>query len=93
MADIVNNVTLTLGYTGTDFERNYRFAGVSAAYLNSIEQAATAVNESLTAGTDGGLKEFFRADDYDDSDSSDIIGELEKIKKIRIESIQETVIF
>lgn len=88
-----NNVILTAAYTGTDFERTYNFAGVSSSYLSGIENAVVALNGSIAGGTDGGFKEFFRSDDYDDSDSSDIIGELQKIRNIRIETTRDTVIF
>ena len=92
MADIKNSVTLTFGYGGTDFTRKYKFDGVSSAVLNDVKTGILAINASLTAGTDGGLKEFFRADDYDDSDPSDIIGEFTGIVAAQIDSTQVTEI-
>lgn len=93
MAEIKNDVTFTLGYVESDQERTYKFSGVSATYLSGIESAVTALNASIEGGTDDGLKNFFIADDYDDSDSEDVIGTLKKVNKVKIDSTTETVIF
>lgn len=94
MADTVTNkVTLTLGYTNTDFTRNFIINDAPIAALDDVEDKAIAVNASLKAGTDGGLKEFFRSNDYDDSDQQNIIGQLETIKHVQVETVTETVIF
>ena len=50
-----------------------------------------AVNASLSGGTDGGLKEFFLADDYDATDSSNIVGELTGITAAQIDE-QEVIV-
>lgn len=92
MADIKNSVTMTFGYGGTDFTRKYKFDSVSSAVLDNVKAGILAINASLAGGTDGGLKEFFRADDYDASDSEDIIGEFTGIVAAQIDSTQVTEI-
>lgn len=85
---------LTLGYTNTDFTRKLTISGVADSFsFNTIEQRAIAVNESLAAGTAGGLEDFFLADDYDDSDPQNIKGKLNRITNLRVETITETKIF
>lgn len=93
MSNPKNKLTMVLGYTGTDFTRNFIIDGIANADLPQIESKMIAVNASLAGGTDGGLKEFFRADDYDASDPQNIVGELRNIKSARLESTTETVIF
>lgn len=90
MADVYNSATMTMAYKNTDFTRTYTFSGISAASLSGIESAIVAVNTSLAAGTDDGLSDFFRADDYD---SANNIGQLSKISKVKIESVEEVYIF
>lgn len=88
MADMKNSVTFTFGYGGTDFTRKYKFDGVSDDVLEDIKPAILALNASLAGGTDGGLKEFFRADDYDAEDPTDIIGEFTGIVAAQIDSTE-----
>ena len=91
MADI--SVELTLGYTNTDFTRPFSIGGVSASALSGIVDNVKAVNASLTAGTDGGLADFFLADDYDASDTDNVIGKLNAITAVKSISVAEDVIF
>lgn len=92
MADSKNSVTMTFGYGGTDFTRRYKFDGVPDSSLAGVKSAILAINASLAGGTDGGLKDFFRSDDFDDSDSSDIIGQFTGIVAAQIDSTQVTEI-
>ena len=68
------NANITFGYDGTDFRRTYSIPladsltadSVSAADRNDfVRNAVQAVNASLSAGTDNGLKDFYLADDFD----------------------------
>ena len=68
------SVTLTLGYSNTDFTRKYKFGGLSAAALDNVKANALALNASIAGGTDGGFAEFFRSDDYDATDAQNVVG-------------------
>ena len=70
----------------------YKFDGVPDSALAGVKSAILAINASLAGGTDGGLKDFFRSDDFDDSDSSDIIGQFTGIVAAQIDSTQVTEI-
>lgn len=68
------NAHITFGFSESDFKRTYVLPladslaadSVSAAERNDfVRDAVTAINDSLAAGTDDGLFDFFRADDYD----------------------------
>jgi len=87
---IKNSVNLTFGYTNTNFTRTMTLDGLSAAALPSIESKILAINESLAAGTDDGLADFYRSDDFDASQN---IGRFNKIKSARVESVEEVYIF
>lgn len=89
---INNSTTLTLGYSNTEFTRSFKIDGLSAAALPNIKSKVLAINASLAAGTDGGLADFFRADDYDDSDPNLIVGKFNRIVAAKAESTEETVI-
>ena len=74
MSETVRKAKMVFGYSNTDFTRTYNFAGLSAAAITGLKSNVMAVNASLAAGTDNGLADFFRSDDYDASDSENIIG-------------------
>ena len=74
MSETVRKAKMVFGYSNTDFTRTYNFAGLSAAAITNLKSNVMAVNASLSAGTDNGLADFFRSDDYDASDSENIIG-------------------
>ena len=65
MAD--NSITLTLGFEDTDFTRQLKFDNLpdTALVVNTLKERILAVNESLSAGTAGGLSTFFLSDDGD----------------------------
>lgn len=75
-----NTIKLTCGYEDTDFERIVTIGDVdsTAAAVETVRAKVKAVNQSLAGGTDDGLSEFFRSDDYDDSQG---VGTLKQITK------------
>ena len=66
-----NSVTLTFGYTGTDFTRTFKIADVDDSALPSVKTKILAYNAAIPAAD----KKVFISDDYDASDPEDIIGE------------------
>ena len=80
---MANSVTMTLGYNGTDFTRKFKLDNVEAGALSSVKSKIMAINASLTGGTDGGLKDFFVADDYDGTN-----GKLSSITAAQIDSVE-----
>ena len=87
-----NSAVVTFGYRDSDFTRKYRFSGLSAADLTGVKDAVLAINASVKAGTDGGFAEFFRADDYDDSDPQNIVGGFKSIVAAETDVTIETEI-
>lgn len=45
---MANSVTIKLGYTGTDFTREYKFTDVSASALSSVKTRILEINNVLT---------------------------------------------
>jgi hypothetical protein len=82
-----NSVTMTFGYSGTDFTRKYKFDNVSASALLGVKAGIKAVNASLEAGTAGGLSQFFVSDDFNGT-----IGSFTGITAAQIDSVTESVI-
>ena len=62
-----NSLKLTLGYTDTDYTRNFTLSniGTVASAVSTIKDKIKAVNTSVTGGTDGGMDTFFLSEDYD----------------------------
>ena len=85
-----NSVTLTFGYTGTTETRKYKFDEVDDDALGSVKTKVQAINASLAAGTDGGLATFFRSDDYDATDSNNVVGNLNKIVAAQYDEVTTT---
>lgn len=83
-----NSVTLTLGYEGTDFTRKYKFGGVSSAALASVKGNILAYNAAIPAAD----KKVFISDDYDASDSENIIGQFKGIIAAQAETSTTTEI-
>ena len=92
MADIKRSVTITMGYTNTDFTRNFKIDNVANSAFPNIAARAKAINASLAGGTDGGLSDFFLADDYDASDPNNIIGKFNRIVAVKSDVNEEEVI-
>ena len=86
-----NSVILTLGYTGTDFTRQFKIDNVDSGALSSVKAKVQAFNASIAGGLSAanGLAEFFISDDYDASDSENVVGEFSSIVGAQI--IEETV--
>lgn len=93
MSEVKNSVTLTLGYSNTEFTRKWKIDGISDSDYANVKSKILAVNASLAAGTDDGLSDFFRSDDYDDSDSNNIVGKFTGIVAAQGESYQEQILF
>lgn len=89
---MANSVIMTLGYTGTDFTRQFKIDNVEADALSSVKANILAVNASITAGTDDGLADFFLSDDYDATDSENIIGKCSGIVDAQIVEMTTTPI-
>ena len=83
-----NSVILTFGYTGTEFTRNYKIADVSNEDLETVKAKIRAYNADIPAAD----KKVFISDDYDDSDSENIIGEFNGIVAAQVDMVNETVI-
>jgi len=82
------SIQMKFGYTGTDFTRDYTLEGISAAALNNAQSKILAINESLAASTDGGLADFFLADDFDGTN-----GKFKEILSATARVVEETYIF
>lgn len=84
-----NSVTLTFGYTGTASTRKYKIDDVSDEALSGVKNGVKAINASLAAGTDDGLADFFRSDDYDVTNN---VGKFNKIVAAQIDQVTTTEI-
>lgn len=85
------SVTMTLGYTNTDATRTIKIGDVARSALSSVAAKTKAVNASLAAGTDDGLADFFRADDYDASDPNNIVGKFNRIVAIKSDITEKEI--
>ena len=60
---------IEFGYDGSDFKRTYAIEMADSIAANDrnnfVRSAVKAINASLSAGTDGGLSDFFVAEDFD----------------------------
>ena len=67
MANAIAN--LEFGYDGSDFKRTYTIEMADSIAANDrnnfVRSAVQAINASLSAGTSGGLDDFFVAEDFD----------------------------
>ena len=61
MADY--SVKLTFGYSNSDQTRQLNFSNVAESLIPDIKDNVLAINDSIAAGTDGGLTSFFKDDD------------------------------
>lgn len=93
MSETKNSVIMTLGYSNTEFTRKFKIDGLSAAALPNVKSKILAINASLAGGTDGGLGDFFRSDDFDDSNSGLVVGKFTGIVAAQSESTEEDVLF
>lgn len=81
---------LTFGYANSSSSDKFAFDidDSMAAAIGTIKSNIQAINASLSAGTSGGLDEFFVADDYDG-----VGGKLNRISAAVIVSKSETIIY
>ena len=84
-------INLGLRYTGTDFERQLTIPDVAEtdAALATVRAKVEAVNASISGGTDDGLSDFFRSDDFD---SAENIGALRGIATAEVKAVDATQI-
>ncbi len=85
-----NSIKLTLGYDQSEFTRKMTIGNVADSIASdsaTIKQKIQAVNASIAGGTDDGLKDFFRADDYDGTG-----GKFSGIVAAQIDSTEVTII-
>lgn len=84
-----NKVQLKMNYKNTNFNRQLIIEEVPDSVLAAVEQKINSINDSLAAGTDNGLANFFISDDYNAESS---IGSFSKISEAKIISVVETKI-
>lgn len=82
----INSVTLTLGYSNTDFTRKYKFTDVESSALPAVKAKVQAYNAAIPAAD----KKVFISDDFDDSDSENVIGEFAGIIAAQYDTVEET---
>lgn len=87
MSTAQKSLTVECTYTGTDFTRTYNFTKLDTATPQTAQAKIIALNESLAGGTDGGLADFFVADDYDGTN-----GKLKSIKAAKMKFVTTTPI-
>lgn len=88
MSDAINSVTLTFGFSNTESTRTFKIDDISDTDFNNVKSKILAVNASIAAGTDGGLTDFFRSDDFDNSDPNLIVGKFTGIIAAKAESTE-----
>lgn len=81
MVDTYQDVELYLGYNNSEFIRTVTISNVSLSALADVKSKCMAINDSLAASTDGGMKDFF----VDDNGNS-----LKEITKAKIIITEET---
>ena len=79
---VTNSVTMTFTYTD-DETSQLKLDKLSSAALSSVEHKVIGVNASLSASTDGGLKDYFVSKNGQP---------LKQISKAVIESVSDTPI-
>lgn len=92
MSTTTTSITVTFGYSNTDATTKYKFSVDDPTLLNTVKAKALAINASIAGGTDGGLADFFRSEDFDDSDAENVVGKFSGIVALQSDSTEETVI-
>lgn len=92
-----STLTLTFGYTNTNFTSKFKIENFateddSSSWRKNLAGAIRLLNDSLSEGTDTELANFFRSDDYDNSDPETVIGKFSGIIAAQIVDVTETVI-
>ena len=81
MSETYQDVQLYIGYDNSDYVRTMTISNVSMSALADVKSKCMAINASLNASTDGGLKDFF----VDDNGNH-----MKEITKAKIISVEET---
>lgn len=81
MSETYQDVQLYLGYDNSDYVRTMTISNVSMSALATVKDKCLAINASLNASTDGGMKDFFVDDDGN---------KLKEITKAKIIVTEET---
>lgn len=89
---MANSAKLTFGYSNTEFTRQYTFNNLSAEDCANLKAKVLALNASIEGGTDGNLGDFFISDDYDASDSENVIGKFNGVVAAQFEASTVTEI-
>lgn len=82
------SVELTFGYSNTDFKRTYKINDVNPDAISNVKSKVIAYNANIPAAD----KKVFISDDYDDTDSENIIGEFSGITAAKAIEVIETKI-
>lgn len=63
---MANSATLTFGYEGTDFTRQYKFENLTQAQCEGLKAKVLDFNASIAGGMSAaaGLSSFFVSDDF-----------------------------
>lgn len=89
---MANSIKLDFGYKNTDFTRQYTINNVADSIAadgkEAIRTGVIAINESLAAGTDNGLSEMFRADDFDAASSIGAFNHINSVTIVEKEEIE-----
>jgi|GEM_PF-1346779 len=88
MASEGYSIELTFGYSNTDFSRTYKIDDVDVTALSTAKAKIRAYNANIPAAD----KKIFISDDYDASDSENIVGEFTGITAAKIIRVIETKI-
>lgn len=80
-----NHIAVTLGYSNTDFQRTYKITDVDDTALENVKTKIRAYNAAIPAAD----KKVFISDDYDDTDSENIIGEFSGIIAAKLVTEEE----
>ena len=81
MSETYQDVQLYLGYENSDYVRTMTISNVSMSAIANVKDKCMAINASLAASTDSGMKDFF----VDDNGNS-----LKEITKAKIIITEET---
>lgn len=81
MSETYQDVQLYLGYDNSEYVRTMTISNVSMSALATVKDKCLAINASLNASTDGGMKDFFVDDDGN---------KLKEITKAKIIVTEET---
>lgn len=79
---MANTLRATFAYTGTNFTRNYDL-DISEDAISTAKAKTMAINESLAAGTAGGMSTFFVSDNGEP---------MKAISELKLITVTETIL-